>query len=328
MRHPQRTLVVAALLTAATLSTGCSEKTKNAVSTDNFVVSVPTFSADSAYHYVAAQCAFGPRIPGSDAHSACGDWLAGELRRRGAVVVEQRAELKRWDGSVPARNIIGQFAPEKRRRVLLCSHWDSRPWADNDSREENRYTPIDGANDGASGVGVLLEIARHLQQQQTEVGIDILFFDAEDGGVHQDVGASVADTWCLGSQYWARHPHADGYMARYGILLDMVGGKDARFCQEQMSVRYAKSIVDKVWSTAHAIGFGTYFPYRPGSYVTDDHLPINEGQRIPCIDIIPYDEIDGFGPTWHTVDDNIAHIDPATLRAVGQTVMQVIYTER
>ena len=306
----------------------CTPKKATPVATQP-QVSVPAFNADSAYHYVSAQVAFGPRVTGSEAHKACGDWLAAQLRSLGAEVTEQTAELRAYNGDkLSARNIIGSYNTTTNKRIILCAHWDSRPWADNDPDIRNHFTPIDGANDGASGVGVLIEIARQLGRQQPAMGIDIIFFDAEDYGQHSDEAGSADNSWCLGSQYWARHPHKADYIARYGILLDMVGAPGARFYQERLSRRYAGSIVDKAWQAAHALGYGAYFPLTAGSYVTDDHLPLNEKARIPTIDIIPYDEEYGFGEHWHTVNDNMEWIDAATLRAVGQTVMHVIYNER
>ena len=253
------------------------------------LVVAPSFNADSAYHYTAEQVAFGPRVPNSEAHRACGDWLEAELERFGAQVTSQNVTLRAYDGTIlAARNIIGSFKPESNKRVLLCAHWDSRPWADADPDSKYHRTPILGANDGASGVGVLLEIARQLQAQPAEIGIDIIFFDAEDYGTHaedDDESAEGSNSWCLGSQYWARVPHTQGYMARYGILLDMVGGKDARFHREGFSEHFARHIVDKVWAAAHASGNGQWFPYADGGVITDDHLPINQLARIPCIDI-------------------------------------------
>ncbi len=293
-------------------------------------VVVPTFNADSAYHYTAQQVAFGPRVPNSEAHVACGDWLEAELARFGAQVTTQRVTLRAYDGTpLYARNIIGSYKPELKKRVLLCAHWDSRPWADADPDPKNHRTPILGANDGASGVGVLLEVARQLQAQPTAIGIDIIFFDAEDYGTHADEEESTEGiTWCLGSQYWARVPHTANYMARFGILLDMVGGKEARFHREGYSDYYAKHVVDKVWAAAQASGNSQWFPYADGGVITDDHLPINQIARIPCIDIIGHYPETGFAPTWHTMDDTMDNIDPAVLRAVGQTVLQVIYNER
>jgi hypothetical protein len=293
-------------------------------------VEVPQFNKDSAYNFVAEQVAFGPRVPNSEAHRACSEWLANKLRSYGAEVVMQRMNLPAYNGTkLDASNIIAQFQPQKKKRVLSCAHWDSRPWADADPDPKNHRTPILGANDGASGVGVLLEVARQLQAQPTAIGIDIIFFDAEDYGTHaaeEETGESM--TWCLGSQYWARVPHTQNYMARFGILLDMVGGKDARFHREGYSDYFAKHIVDKVWTAAHASGNGQWFPYAEGGVITDDHLPVNQLARIPCIDIIGHYPETGFAPTWHTMDDTMDNIDPAVLRSVGQTVLQVIYNEK
>lgn len=319
------------ILFAVVLLTACSgKKAPQTAQQPQAAVVVPTFNADSAYHYTAAQVAFGPRVPNSEAHRACGDWLEEVLKRFGARVTSQDVTLRAYDGTVlAARNIVGSYKPETKKRVLLCAHWDSRPWADADPDPKYHRTPILGANDGASGVGVLIEIARQLQAQPAEIGVDIIFFDAEDYGTHaEDKEPAGVTTWCLGSQYWARVPHTEGYMARFGILLDMVGGKDARFYREGFSDSYAKPIVDKVWAAAHASGHGQWFPYAEGGLITDDHLPINELARIPCIDIIGHYPDTGFAPTWHTMDDTMDNIDPAVLRAVGQTVLQVIYNER
>lgn len=318
------------LLLSVALLVACGGKKAPQAAQPQAAVVVPTFNADSAYHYTAQQVAFGPRVPNTEAHRQCGEWLAQELERFGAKVTSQHITLRAYDGTVlAARNIIGSYKPETRKRVILCAHWDSRPWADADPDPKNHRTPILGANDGASGVGVLLEIARQLQAQPTDIGVDIIFFDAEDYGTHtEDKEPTDGISWCLGSQYWARVPHTEGYMARFGILLDMVGGRDARFHREGYSNYYAKHVVDKVWAAAHASGHGGWFPYADGGVITDDHLPINEIARIPCIDIIGHYPETGFAPTWHTMDDTMDNIDPAVLRAVGQTVMQVIYNER
>ena len=295
-------------------------------------VNIPQFMADSAYQYIQAQADFGPRVPNTDAHKACGDYLASQLEKFGAKVYNQYADLAAYDNTVlKARNIIGAYNPDSRRRVLLCAHWDSRPFADQDKDKKNHRKPILGVNDGASGVGVLLEIARQLQQQAPTIGIDIIFFDAEDyGAPYFYDGIYRPHTWCLGSQYWGRMPHVAGYNARYGILLDMVGGKKATFYQEPYSKRTAGKQVKKIWDTAHQLGFGSFFPKTEGMEVTDDHIYVNEYARIPCVDIINYDPKSdtGFGDFWHTVDDNMSIIDKATLQAVGQTILNVIYNEK
>lgn len=294
------------------------------------IIQAPAFNADSAYSYIDAQVKFGPRVPNSAAHKACGDYLAAQLERFGAKVYNQYAELIAYDGTIlKSRNIVGAYNPETKKRVLLCAHWDSRPYADQDE-EKYHHTPIDGANDGASGVGVLLEIARQIQMKAPGIGIDIAFFDAEDYGIPEFYeGTYKQGTWCLGSQYWGRIPHVSDYKARFGILLDMVGGKDATFFYEDYSARTAHNVMTKIWDMAERLGYGRYFVKEEGGGVTDDHVYVNLYRQIPCVDIIHYDRNGdtGFNSTWHTVDDTMEHIDKATLQAVGQTVMGVIYNE-
>lgn len=301
--------------------------------TDKEVIKAPEFNADSAYRYIQVQADFGPRVPNTRAHKECGDYLAGQLEKFGAKVYNQYADLIAYDGTLlKARNIIGAYKPESKKRVLLCAHWDSRPYADHDPDPKNHHTPILGVNDGASGVGVLLEIARQLQKEQPALGIDIVFFDAEDYGTPEFYeGRHKADTWCLGSQYWARTPHVQGYNARYGILLDMVGGKDVTFYYEGYSARTARSQMKKIWKKAAELGYGKYFVKEDGGEVTDDHIYVNTLARIPCVDIINYDANNpqsSFGSFWHTVNDTMENIDRNTLKAVGQTVMDVIYNEK
>lgn len=319
-------LLLVSLLLLSTLS--CGNKSKNSDSEEKEVtVQVPQFDADSAYQYTKAQVDFGPRMPNTKEHVACGNYLAQQLENFGATVTNQYAELIAYDGTVlKARNIIGSYKPETKKRIALFAHWDTRPWADNDPDEKNHRTPILGANDGASGVGVLLEVARLIQQQQPELGIDIIFFDAEDWG---DAGGAE-DSWCLGAQYWARTPHTPNYNARFGILLDMVGGKNATFYREAYSEQYAKDVNKKVWKKANQLGYGRFFIDEKGGGTTDDHLYVNRIANIKTIDIVPHQpesELSSFGDTWHTVNDNMDNIDRSTLKAVGQTVLEVIYNE-
>ncbi len=327
-------LIALALLTT---SISCGNNTmgnKSNQAKEIETIEIPQFHADSAYSYVAKQVSFGPRVPGSNAHRLCGNWLVQQLEKYGASVIEQTGSVEAWDKKqLPIRNIIGAFFSEKRKRIMLCAHWDCRPWADNDPDPKNHYTPVDGANDGASGVGVLLEIARQIQTAQPTLGIDIIFFDVEDYGIPQfeENRTNSDESWCLGSSHWAQMPHVPNYHARFGILLDMVGGKEATFFQEGYSLHYAPAIVQKVWDRAHNAGHGKFFPKQARGYVTDDHVPVNQMARIPCIDIIPMMEnshLSSFGDTWHTVNDNMTHIDRATLQAVGQTILEVIYHEK
>ncbi|MCM1311802.1 MAG: M28 family peptidase [Bacteroides sp.] len=324
-----RKTILAASLLAALVS--CHSGGGNNVQEETYVSDVPAFCEDSAYSYVAAQCDFGPRTVNSEAHDACGDYIAEKFRSFGAEVTEQYADTKLYDGTpVRLRNIVASYNPDTPVRLLVCAHWDSRPWADHDDNEANQRTPIDGANDGASGVGVMLELARQIQQTAPAVGIDFICFDAEDCGMPQwaDDGGNHESTWCLGSQHWASFRHKDGYMARYGILLDMVGGSSSLFCKEGFSMHFAPGVVDKIWAAARRIGYSHYFVNESGGYVTDDHVPVNRS-GIPCVDIIASDAEDGgFCGTWHTVDDNLAHISRQTLKAVGQTMMEVIYNEK
>lgn len=292
----------------------------------------PDFNADSAYHYVAKQVEFGPRVPNTKEHVACGDYLVASLKRFGADVTEQTMTLTAFDGTkLNARNIIGAYGMDKSKRILLFAHWDTRPFADHDADKSRWNEPILGANDGASGVGVLLEIARQVNLKAPAVGVDIIFFDAEDyGDPIFAKNVPQGDWWCLGSQYWSRNPHVSNYRADYGILLDMVGAKGATFFREYHSMYFAESVVGKVWGTANQLGYTEYFINRNEGAVTDDHLYVNTGINIPSIDIIQLDEKSdfSFGHYWHTHKDNMDVIDSKTLGVVGQTVLEVIYKEK
>ena len=298
----------------------------------------PSFNADSAYAFTKAQCDFGPRDMNTRGHDLCGEWIVSKFKEYGCKVTTQTATLAGYDGTkLRSRNIMASINPEATTRILLCAHWDSRPWADNDPDSANWRKPILAANDAASGVAVMLELARIIGRSKDEkafnkqLGIDFVCFDAEDWGTPQwaDV-ADNADSWALGAQYWSKNL-PQGYEARYGILLDMVGGVGAKFYREGMSMQYAPEIVKKVWRAAREVGFGSYFPKEDGGVITDDHMPVNQFAKIPTIDIIPYYadcQQSSFGPTWHTLADNMENIDKNTLKAVGQTLVQVIYKEK
>ena len=292
----------------------------------------PAFVADSAMAYCKAQCDFGPRTMNSKAHDLCEEWIVNKFKGFGLEVETQKADLTGWDGTkLHSTNIIAHFNPQAQRRILICAHWDSRPWADNDPDSLNWHKPVLAANDGASGVGVMLELARLLQNDTTlAIGVDLVCFDAEDYGTPQwaEKNEDSENTWALGAQYWAKNL-PENYKPQFGILLDMVGGQGAKFYQEQFSLRYAASIVDKVWSAARHAGFSSVFANEVGGGVTDDHIPVNE-VGIPTVDIIPFYpdcRQSSFGPTWHTINDDMEHLDINTLKAVGQTLIQVIYSE-
>jgi hypothetical protein len=289
----------------------------------------PEFNEDSAYAYVATQVAFGPRVPNTETHDACADWLASELARHGAQVTVQEGRARAFDGTIlNIKNIVGSFHPESRDRVLLFAHWDTRPFADKDSLRQRE--PIDGANDGGSGVGVLLEIARQLGQIPADIGVDIAFFDAEDYGRPEWLPSTQNGykDWCLGSQFWAANPHRPGYRARFGILLDMVGARDAVFHQEGTSLRLAPHVVRKVWKRASDLGFGSRFLSRSTPQTIDDNLFVSELAGIPSANIVDYRmnvRPMGYGPFHHTHADNMDIIDPQTLDVVGTTVLSVVY---
>lgn len=292
----------------------------------------PAFNADSAYAYIQAQCDFGPRTMNSEAHEQCANWIIRKFQQFGCDVTTQKTDVKGYDGTtLHATNIIAKYKPEATKRILLCAHWDSRPWADNDPDSANWRKPVMAANDGASGIAVMLELARLLQNDTTlTYGIDFVCFDAEDWGTPQwEKQSGSEDSWALGAQYWAKNASHHN-RPEYGILLDMVGGQGAKFYQELASKQYAPNIVDKVWAAAEAARYGSYFPRQDGGYITDDHIPVNEHAKIPTIDVIPfYPDCpqSSFGPTWHTIHDTMEHIDKNTLKAVGQTVVQVLFSE-
>ncbi len=315
------------LLFMVAVGCGNSQKSSREVAATKPAPVGPAFNADSAYAFCQRQCDFGPRTMNSDAHEKCGAWMVKKFEEFGMTVTEQRASLKGFDGTaLLSNNIIASYHPEREDRIMICAHWDSRPWADNDPDERNHDKPVLAANDGASGVAVMLELARLVGQTDSlRMGVDFICFDAEDWGQEGD-----GDSWALGAQYWAAHLHHPDYKARYGILLDMVGGQGARFYQEGFSMLYAPQVVDAVWQAAEVVGYGSFFPRQSGGSITDDHGPVNEVAQIPCIDIIPHYpncEESSFGPTWHTVKDDMQHIDAATLRAVGQTLVQVLFSE-
>ncbi|MBK9291917.1 MAG: M28 family peptidase [Bacteroidetes bacterium] len=294
---------------------------------------IPLFSADSAYHFVAEQLAFGPRVPGSKAHREAAEWLFKQLQQRADTALIQEFKARVYNNTIfDGKNIIGIFNPKARKRILLAAHWDSRPYADHDPDPANRRKPIDGANDGASGVGVLLELARLLQKAplNENLGVDIIFFDLEDYGPHQDDprSGSSDEHWALGSRYWSANPHVSGYRAQFGILLDMVGAPGAVFPREYFSQQYAAWVIDKVWRTAQRMGYDHMFVNKPGAPITDDHLPVNQIAGIPMINIIHLDPNSSNGTFyeyWHTLGDNLSQIDPKTLQAVGEVVTRVIY---
>lgn len=292
------------------------------------------FSADSAYSYIAQQVAFGARVPATEEHAACGDWLHSQLARFGAQVQNQYGTMTNYAGEEqPLRNIVAFFEGSTTNAILLCAHWDSRPWSDEEPLYEDRFTPVIGANDGASGVGVILEILRQLSirkaQGEFTPSVQIVFFDCEDMGTPTHyTGKERPDTWCLGSQYWAKEYKTQNskFKIQYGILLDMVGDPSATFPREYFSVNYAGNYVEQLWRTASRLGYGRYFVNQTAYPITDDHYYVNTIANIPCVDIIDYKPQNGtgFAEWWHTQHDDMRNINLQTLQAVGQTVITTI----
>ena len=293
------------------------------------------FSADSAYTYIAQQLAFGARVPGTQAHEACGDWLVSELARHGAQVKNQHGTMTNYAGKPQAiRNIVAILEGNTSHAILLCAHWDCRPWSDEEELYEDRFEPVMGANDGASGVGVILEMVRQLALRKAKgefiPTVQVVFFDCEDMGTPAHFTGSQRDhTWCLGSQYWAQQLKIQNskFKINYGVLLDMVGDPSATFPKEYFSMQYAGGYVEQLWRTAQRLGYGRYFVQQTTYYpITDDHYYVNTIAGIPCVDIIDYktNTETGFAEWWHTQHDDIQNINKQTLQAVGETVLTTI----
>lgn len=309
-------------VTEENVTTGTAINT-NTVSEKSRVIP-PDFNADSAYQYIKAQADMGPRVPGSKAHAKAVAYYEKHFKNLGAEVKVQGGTMNTYDGKQwRIDNVIATFNPEAKNRILLCAHYDSRPFADKDPVPANRSKPCPGVNDGASGVGVLMEVARQIKDKPTKVGIDIILFDLEDYGDNGD-----QFSWCLGAVYWSNNLHKANYKAKYAILLDMVGAKNAIFPREAVSVFHANDVVNKVWNAAEKLGYANYFIYEESAEMTDDHVPINKIAGIPAIDILHYNyATNEFFEQHHTTMDDINVIDKNTLKAVGQTLLEVIYNE-
>ena len=325
------------ILTVVCMLSSCGGNDKpagTAVKQKKNDVVVPAFNADSAYGFVERQLSFGPRVPGSIAHEQCAEWFVSKLNAWADSVFVQDFRCRLFDGkTVDGKNIIASYNIEAHKRIIIASHWDSRPYADNDPDEANWKKPIDGANDGASGCGILLELARIMHLNPLDIGVDLIFFDVEDHGTPRwaDDNLYSDNSWCLGSQYWAKNPHYNGYSANFGILLDMVGASNPRFPKEYYSQRDAAWVLNKVWRIARDMGYDQFFVNELGDPINDDHIYVNQYAGIPTIDIIHLvgdeDRTSSFYPYWHTMNDNLEQIDPKTLQMVGNVVTSVLYRE-
>ena len=325
------TIVCMALLLLAACHGGADKKGQSAANTINYSsVATPHFDADSAYSFVAAQVACGYRTPGSEGQRRCADYLVRQMRRWCDTVIVQDFPATLWDGSeVHGKHIIATInarpGSTATGRVLLGAHWDSRMWADHDPNPDNHRKPFDGANDGASGVGVLMELARALATDRLDVPVDIIFFDVEDQGTPEWAADYVADSWCKGSQYWSRNPHMPFYSATFGVLLDMVGTEAPRYTKEEFSRQYASGILNKIWSVADAVGYGKMFQNVETDPILDDHYYVNRLSNTPMIDIVQNTSGCSFFKHWHTMGDNMEHVDKKSLEAIGVVLLKTLY---
>lgn len=301
------------------------QKTHSTETQTKPVVNAPAFDAENAYKLIEQQVAFGPRVPGTKSQIQCAAWIEAEIKKYADTVYIQKTTVTQpiSNKKYPCINIIGSMNPASTQRVLLLAHWDSRPWADQDTKDQTK--PIDAADDGASGVAVMLEIAAKLKQQKPTIGVDFLFTDVEDVGKNEWENEEKGITsYCLGTTYWAKNPHIENYTAKFGICLDMVGAKGALFPLEENSKIYASEAQKKIWDIANRIGYSSYFTFKQEGAITDDHMEVIKYRKIPTVDIINL-QYTGFGTHWHTHNDNINIIDKNTLKAVGQTVLQTLY---
>jgi len=320
--------ILSLLLLSLLIFSGCENET-NSIDEPTALKKAPAFKEENAYAHIEYQVGLGPRVPGTAAQKKCATYIQNEISKYCDTVFVQKTTVTQpiSDKKYPCINIVGSMNPDALYRILILAHWDTRPWADMD--DERQTEPILGADDGASGVGVMLEVARAIKESELkleDVGVDFLFVDVEDVGKTEWSALSYS----LGTQYWAQNPHIPNYKANYGMCLDMVGAKNAQFLLEGYSKNYAGDKQQNIWDIANRLGYGRYFLYQDAGAITDDHVVINQMANIPCVDIINLNEMqseNAFKPHWHTHDDNIDVIDKSTLKAVGQTVLQVLYEE-
>ena len=277
------------------------------------VAKTPLFNEQTAFEYLEKQCAFGPRNPGSDGHQKCLAFLIAELKKS-----TDHVETQQFTQMLPVQskmadmtNVIAHFGTGS-SPVILCAHWDTRPVADEDPDPSRHHEPILGANDGASGVAVLLEMARLFKSSPPPVPVDIVLFDGEDAGIGHD-----PDSWCLGSKFYSESPKVKRF-ARFAVLLDLIGDQDQHLPVEYYSKTYAPHVVDRVWGIAESLGISA-FSRDIGTAVVDDHLNLLRA-GIPTVDIIDFDY-----PYWHTMGDTPEHCSEESLGNIGRVLVQLIY---
>jgi hypothetical protein len=307
-----------------------SKSAENNTTENGTVLEPADFMTDSCYAFIQKQVAFGPRVPGNANHAACGNWLIEKFKSYNCTVKEQVGTMPNWEGgNTPVRNIIASIHAGASKRIVLAAHWDSRPYGDKDPDPSKHKQPIDGANDGASGVGVLLELARISKDLPEDIGVDFILFDSEDGGKPEWAtdGENDAYTWCLGSQLWAKQKPQR--TMRYAVLLDMVGAEGARFNKEGYSMQSAGNAVNRIWGNAAKLGYSEYFQNEETAGIVDDHLFMIQA-NVPSLDIVDMrPNFMGtqfeFGGSHHTHSDNMSVISKPTLKAVGHTLAYTVW---
>jgi glutaminyl-peptide cyclotransferase len=273
-----------------------------------------SFNAARAMEYVRTQLDFGPRVPGTEGHRRAGDWIAEQMRLRADTVIEQRfSHVTAAGDTLPMRNVLARIKPEAMQRVLYVAHWDTRPVSDQASNPADRALPVPGANDGASGVALLMAVADVLKMTPPTWGVDLLFVDGEDYGDFT-AGRDVL----IGSKYFAQHLPAPDYRPLFGVVWDMIGDANLGIYQEGHSVRRAPEIVSRVWQTAADLGYSRVFVPRVGESITDDHLPLlDAGLRV--IDVIDIEF-----SAHHTPFDTIDKVSERSLQIVGDVAVRLL----
>lgn len=315
-------ILIFSFITSCTKNQSKQDKPQQQPRSETKQVSIPKFDGKKAFAYLKAQTDFGARVPGSDAHKKCLNYLQLELHKfADAVSLQPFKHIGYLGETIQMTNIISSFNSKATTRILLLAHWDCRPRADLDPDPKNHNKPILGANDAASGVAVLLEIARHLKLNPPTIGIDMLFTDGEDYGKEGDL-----KNYLLGAKYFANNL-PQGFKPTFGILLDMIGDSELEILKEPYSMRYAPDIVELVWSTAKELNVYQFVDEVREYGVIDDHLPLNE-VGIKTINIIDFEYPDESHRYWHTLEDTPDKCSPESLEAVGMVVMNVIYKYR
>jgi glutaminyl-peptide cyclotransferase len=321
-------IILLFVLCTTLIFNSCSKEVKQEVSKPLYELqknnNIPKFDGNNAYEQVDAQVKFGPRDPGSKGHQQTLKYIENILKKYTNNVEFQNFTYPGYDSTtLQLTNIIAKFNPEKKNRIMFFAHWDTRPRAEHATKPALKDKPILGANDGASGCGVLLELARILKDNKIDYGIDLVFLDGEDYGKEHDL-----NNFCLGAKYFAAHYPTDKLPA-FGVLLDLVGDKQAVFEREGSSDKFAPGVVSLIWGVAQQLNT-TVFSQEGGSEIYDDHIPLNQAGLITA-DIIDADLVGADTPVkrrnyWHSENDNMENISKDTLQQLGDVLTYLIYS--